>query len=55
MIKREDRGRIICPFDITSESTFKDHHYYEEKVVERGSGGPEIALKTASGEVVVRN
>jgi hypothetical protein len=55
MIKREDRGSIVCPFDFTSESTFRDHTNYEEKVVRRGSGEPEITLKTASGRLVVRS
>jgi DUF4097 and DUF4098 domain-containing protein YvlB len=56
MIKREDRGRIDCPFEFTSETTFDDHHHtYDEKTVERGTGGPEIVLRTASGRVVVKN
>jgi DUF4097 and DUF4098 domain-containing protein YvlB len=56
MVKREDRGRISCPFDYTSEDVFEEHdQYYEEKIVERGSGKPEIVLRTASGSVVVRD
>jgi len=55
MVKREDRGRISCPFDFTSEDTFEDYHTYEEKIVERGSGKPEIYLHTASGSVVVKD
>ncbi len=54
MIKREDRGRISCPFDYTSEDTYERHdQVYEVKVVERGSGSPEVELRTASGKVVV--
>jgi DUF4097 and DUF4098 domain-containing protein YvlB len=55
LIKREDRGRIICPFDFTSQRTFEDHDVYEEKTVVHGKGGPEIILRTASGSVVVRD
>lgn len=55
LVKRKDRGRITCPFDYTSERTFLDHHEYEEKIVERGSGTPEIELRTASGRVTVRD
>jgi len=55
LIKRRDRGRISCPFEFTSEDTFQEHGYtYEEKTVKRGSGGPEIYLRTASGSVTVR-
>lgn len=55
LIKRQDRGRIICPFEFTSQRTFENHHVYEEKTVEKGKGGPEITLRTASGSVVVRD
>lgn len=56
MVKREDRGRISCPFDYTSEDIIDDdHHTYVEKIVERGSGKPEIYLRTASGNVVVKD
>jgi len=55
MVKREDRGRISCPFDFTHEDVFEDYHTYEEKIVERGSGQPEIYLRTASGKVVVKD
>jgi hypothetical protein len=55
LIKREDKGRISCPFKYTSEETFKDHHTYEKKIVKRGSGRPEIELRTASGKVVVKD
>lgn len=54
LIKRQDRGRITCPFDFTEERTFENHHVYEEKIVRRGSGSPEIELRTASGRVVVK-
>ncbi|MFH1756152.1 MAG: DUF4097 family beta strand repeat-containing protein [Candidatus Latescibacterota bacterium] len=53
LIKRKGKGGISCPFEYTSEETFKDHHVYEKKIVKRGSGHPEIELRTASGKVVV--
>ena len=55
LIKREDRGRISCPFEYSYEETFDDYHIYERRVVERGSGKPEIELRTASGRVIVRD
>jgi DUF4097 and DUF4098 domain-containing protein YvlB len=55
LIKRKNKGRISCPFDYTSEETFKDHHTYVKKIVKRGSGHPEIELRTASGRVVVKD
>jgi len=56
MVKRENRGRISCPFDYTSEDLFEEHDdYYEEKVVQRGNGEPEIFLRTASGSVIVKD
>ncbi len=55
MSKGEDRGRIRSPFDFTSEETYERHgQTYERKTVVRGSGGPEIRLSTASGNVEVR-
>jgi len=54
MVKREDRGRINCPFKYTDEYTYDDYHEYEVKVVERGSGEPQIELRTASGKVTVK-
>ncbi|MFH1844900.1 MAG: DUF4097 family beta strand repeat-containing protein [bacterium] len=54
MVKREDRGRITCPFKYTDEYTYDDYHEYEVKVVERGSGKPQIELRTASGKVTVK-
>lgn len=55
LIKRRDRGRISCPFDYTHEETFEDYHVFEEKIVEKGSGRPEIELRTASGRLIVKN
>ena len=56
MIKREDRGRISCPFDYTDEDEFEEgHHAYVSKIVKRGSGKPVITLRTASGKVVVKD
>ena len=55
MIKRRDRGRISCPFNYTDEETFEDYDLYEKKIVRRGSGRPEIELRTASGRVTVKD
>ncbi len=56
MTKREDRGRINSPFEPTSEETFRrNNRQYVRQTVERGSGGPEIRLSTASGSIEVRN
>ena len=53
---REDKGRIVNPFETTSQRTYrKGRHTYEEVVVELGSGGPEIRLHTSSGTVVVKD
>ena len=54
LIKRQDKGRISCPFEYDEEETFEDHHVYEKKTVHLGSGGPLIELRTASGRVTVR-
>jgi DUF4097 and DUF4098 domain-containing protein YvlB len=54
LIKRRDKGRISCPFDYTEEDEFKDHQWYERKIVKKGKGGPTIKLRTASGKVVVK-
>ena len=54
LIKRQDKGRITCPFDYTDEETFKDYHVYEKKTIQRGSGGPVLELRTASGKVKVK-
>jgi DUF4097 and DUF4098 domain-containing protein YvlB len=55
LIKRDGKGRISCPFDYTDEKTFEDYHVYEKKIVKRGSGRPEIRLRTASGKVIVKD
>ncbi len=55
LVKRRDRGRLTCPFEYTSERTFERYDYvYEEKIVQQGSGGPEIRISTASGNLVIR-
>ncbi|HJN44413.1 MAG: hypothetical protein CL477_09545 [Acidobacteria bacterium] len=55
MSKRQDRGRIRSPFAFTSEETYeRNGQTYDRKTVIRGSGGPEIHLSTASGNVEVR-
>lgn len=52
---REDRGRIDSPFRTTSKETFKRNgQTYVRETVQRGSGGPEIRLNSASGRVRVR-
>jgi len=56
MSAREDKGRIVNPFETKSRRTYREGRYtYEEEVVEQGSGGPEIRLHTSSGSVVVKN
>jgi DUF4097 and DUF4098 domain-containing protein YvlB len=57
MVAREDDGRISCPFDFTEEDTYEDDqgNVYEEKIVERGAGKPEISLRTSSGDVIVKD
>ena len=56
MVADEKKGRIDCPLDFTSERTFERHdRSFDEKTVERGSGGPKIALETSSGSVIVKN
>jgi DUF4097 and DUF4098 domain-containing protein YvlB len=55
MIARKDRGRIVCPMNYTTEEEFeRNGRTYLRKIVQVGSGGPEIRLSTASGSVVVR-
>ncbi len=56
LVKREDRGRITSPFTVTSQRTFlrNEQSFIEQKIV-RGSGSPEIRLRTASGSIVVRD
>ncbi len=56
MVKRENRGRISCPFDYTSEDYYEEWgHLWEEKIVERGSGKPEIVLRAATGSIIVKD
>lgn len=56
MVKRENRGRISCPFDFTSEDIYEEwDHLWEEKTVEHGSGGPEILLSAATGSIIVED
>ena len=55
METRYSKDRFSCPFDFTSEDEFEEHgRTYVEKVVKRGSGGPEITLRTASGDLIIR-
>jgi DUF4097 and DUF4098 domain-containing protein YvlB len=56
LVKRVDRGSIRCPFRFTREEKFEENgQEYERKVVERGSGGPEVMLRTATGSVRVED
>lgn len=56
MVKRENRGRISCPFEITSEDYYEEwDNMWEEKTVTRGSGKPEILLSAATGSIIVKN
>jgi lia operon protein LiaG len=58
LVKRADRGRIKCPFDYTHKETIRLHRYddylTDRFLVEKGSGGPEIQLSTASGSIKVK-
>ena len=55
LVKRQDRGRMTCPFPYTSEEEYEeDDHVYVEKTVVRGTGGPEIRVRSSSGSVTVR-
>jgi DUF4097 and DUF4098 domain-containing protein YvlB len=55
LTKRADRGRIRCPFEYTDRETFRlnrgDDYLTDRYVVQRGSGGPEVELSTASGTI----
>jgi hypothetical protein len=55
LTKRADRGRIKCPFEYTDRETFRlnrgDDYLTDRYVVQRGSGGPEVELSTASGTI----
>ncbi len=55
LVKRKDRGRMSCPFPFTEEREFEENdHIYVERTVVRGTGGPEITVRSASGDVIVR-
>lgn len=52
---RQDRGRIISPFDFDTETTFvRNGHTYDRKSFVRGSETPKIRLSTASGTMRLR-
>lgn len=57
LMKRADRGRIKCPFDFTDKETFRlnrgDRYLTDRYFVERGEGGPDIELSTASGTIKI--
>jgi DUF4097 and DUF4098 domain-containing protein YvlB len=55
LTKRADRGRIKCPFEYTEEETIRlnrhDRYLTDRYLVQRGEGGPDIELSTASGTI----
>lgn len=55
LVKREDKGRIKCPFEYTGKSTYRnnegDDYLMDRYTVVRGKEGPEIELKTHSGTI----
>ena len=52
---RTDSGRIVCPFDFQSETTFKEGGYsYDRKSFTRGGDDPKISIHTASGTAELR-
>lgn len=57
LTKRADRGRIKCPFEYTKEETIRlnerDRYLTDRYLVERGKGGPDIELSTASGTITI--
>jgi hypothetical protein len=57
LMKRADIGRIKCPFNYTDKETIRlhrgDRYLTDRYFVERGKGGPDVELSTASGTVEV--
>lgn len=57
LMKREDKGRIQCPFEYTESETIRlhtnDDYLTDRYTVKRGKGGPEIRLVTASGTIKI--
>lgn len=55
LTKREDKGRVKCPFDYDDKETIRlhkhDDYLYDRYYVKRGKGGPEIELSTSSGAI----
>jgi len=55
LMKRADRGKIKCPFEYTEKETIRlhkhDRYLSDRYLVQRGKGGPEIKLSTASGTI----
>ncbi|MGB7060772.1 MAG: DUF4097 family beta strand repeat-containing protein [Candidatus Zixiibacteriota bacterium] len=58
LTKRADRGRVKCPFEYTEKETLRlhkhDKYLTDRYLVQRGEGGPEIELSTASGTIRVK-
>ncbi len=57
LTKREDKGRIKCPFEYTGKSTYRnnkgDDYLMDRYTVLRGKDGPDIKLGTSSGSIRV--
>ncbi|KPK99468.1 MAG: hypothetical protein AMJ91_07680 [candidate division Zixibacteria bacterium SM23_73_3] len=57
LMKRADKGRIKCPFEYTEKETIRlhknDRYLTDRYLVERGKGGPDIKLSTASGTIKI--
>jgi DUF4097 and DUF4098 domain-containing protein YvlB len=57
LMKREDKGRIKCPFEYTERETIRlhtnDDYLTDRYTVKRGKGGPDIRLVTASGTIKI--
>jgi DUF4097 and DUF4098 domain-containing protein YvlB len=57
LTKRADRGKVKCPFEYTETETIRlhkhDRYLTDRYVIERGKGGPDIELSTASGTVQI--
>jgi DUF4097 and DUF4098 domain-containing protein YvlB len=58
LTKRADRGKIKCPFEYTEKETIRlhrhDRYLTDRYLVQRGEGGPDIKLSTASGTIRVK-
>ncbi len=57
LVKRENMGRIRCPFEYTGKSTYRDigraDYLMERYTVVRGKDGPDISLRSSSGAIII--